>query len=424
MKPKSFALILLICLATVQLAQAADVETFVSPDSGYQAMFDFLDGSGASIALATYTFSSPEIMDKLLEKRAEGVAVDVLVEKSPAGGVSDAEEAILCTLAGHGIPVHLYDGPARYMHAKYVIRDGSSVLVTSENMGTTGFSPGGDYGNRGWGAIVHDEPIAEALHAIFEEDKGFSLPFECGLDNFTVPRWGSGGGYRPVFGRELYYGQEVKLIAAPESLDGLLSLIVSANSSVSVEQYYAYQHWGSVKHDTVDTAPNPLLEALIDRARHGISVRVLLDSTYFNMDEEKGVSNLHTIAYLNSIGEGEGIPLEAKAIDLDKSGLAKAHNKGLVIDGETALVSSINWNENSVMSNREVGLLISGESAGYYARAFEHDWSGSGTGYGLGLVPAVASLALLIIVVAYFGRSRGHVGGRLRSRLSLSRNHF
>jgi cardiolipin synthase len=262
------------------------------------------------------------------------------------------------------------------------------------------------------------------LQAIFEEDWGFSVPFECGLDNYTVSGWGRGGVYMLAFGREHFSGQDVKLIASPGSLNGLLSLIASANSSISVEQYYAYQHWGSVKYDTVETAPSPLLEALIGEARRGIDVRVLLDSTYFNMDEEKGVSNLHTIDYLNSIGEAGGIPLSAKAIDLDRSGLEKAHNKGLVIDGKLVLVSSINWNENSVMNNREVGLVISGEAAGYYARAFEHDWSGSGFGYGLGVVPAFASLALLIMVVAYFGGRRGPGEGRFRSGLSLFRQSF
>ena len=157
-------------------------------------------------------------------------------------------------------------------------------------------------------------------------------------------------------------------------------------------------------------------------ARSGVSVRLLLDSTYYNMDEEKSVSNYHTIMYVNGIAEKEGIPIEAGAIDLDEKGLAKMHNKGMIIDDSVVLVSSINWNENSVMRNREVGLLISGEAAGYYAAVFESDWRGaikiggegsrsmvSGSalqdaeGYGLGFFPAMASLAVLVITVIYFG---------------------
>ncbi len=404
MRRKSIILSLMMLLITTNHAQAAGVETFASPDSSYPALLDFVEGASGSISLSTYTFTSPEIMDMLLQKHGEGVGVDVLVEKSPAGGVSDTEAAILCTLAGSGIAVSLYDGPARYMHAKYMIRDGSSVLVTSENMGPTGFFPRGNYGNRGWGAIVHDVAIAGDLYGIFAEDKEASVPFVCGLASFNISRWGRGGDYMSVFGKESFNDQGVGLIVSPESLDGLLAMIESANFSIAVQQYYAYQHWGSVKYDTVDSAPNPLLEALIERARHGIAVRILLDSTYFNMDEDKGVSNLHTMEYVNEVAEREGIPIEARAIDLDSKGIVKAHTKGMVIDGKKALVSSINWNENSVMSNREVGVVISGDAAGYYARAFENDWSEGGGDFGLGFLPAMGSLALLVIVVLYFGR--------------------
>jgi cardiolipin synthase len=403
MRLKLIAVILLVSIGANQQAQAADVQTFVSPDSSYPALLDFVAGASGSIVVATYTFSSPDIMDMLIEKRGEGIPVEVMVEKSPAGGISDTEHAILCTLADNGIPVLLYDGQARYMHAKYLIRDGSSALVTSENMGSTGFFQGGDYGNRGWGAIVHDPGLAGDLAGIFEEDKRVSVPFACVHGNYTVPVRGRGGDFRPVLSREAYHGQVAGLIVSPDSLEAMLSLIASANSSVDVEQYYAYQHWGSLKDDTVDTAPSPLIESLIERARHGIRVRLLLDSTYFNMDEEKGVSNWHTVEYVNSVAEREGIPIEAKAIDLDEKGLAKVHNKGMVIDRKTALVSSINWNENSVRKNREIGVAISGEAAGYYAKAFELDWTEGGPDYGLGLIPALASLAALVLVIAYFG---------------------
>jgi phosphatidylserine/phosphatidylglycerophosphate/cardiolipin synthase-like enzyme len=51
------------------------------------------------------------------------------------------------------------------------------------------------------------------------------------------------------------------------------------------------------------------------------------------------------------------------------------HNKGVIVDNTSVLVSSINWNEHSVMRNREVGIIISNESvAQYYAQVFFYDW--------------------------------------------------
>ena len=43
------------------------------------------------------------------------------------------------------------------------------------------------------------------------------------------------------------------------------------------------------------------------------------------------------------------------------------HNKGIVVDGETVLVSSANWSGDGVLRNRDAGLIIQDkEIAGYY----------------------------------------------------------
>ena len=134
----------------------------------------------------------------------------------------------------------------------------------------------------------------------------------------------------------------------------------------------------------------------------------MLDTTYYQMDENRSVSNYNTIMYVNSTAFVEGIPIEVRGMD-DES-LVKIHNKAIIIDNRKVLVSSINWNENSVMRNRELGLVISGEAAGYYARVFERDWRGEGgqwQDYGLGFLPAIASLAALIIVIVYFSKRAG-----------------
>jgi phosphatidylserine/phosphatidylglycerophosphate/cardiolipin synthase-like enzyme len=408
MRPGFFIPLLLIvaCLIPqVQAVHAADVEAFVSPDSSFPALHDFITETRESLTISTYTFSSNDIMDLILEKHGQGVHVEVLIEKSPAGGMSQSQEAVLCNLVLNNITVMLYDGMARYMHAKYLIRDNAAVLVTSENLGTSGFSPDRDYGNRGWGAVVHDPGISEELLEIYSEDKETSIPFACETENHSLSEWDPAGAYKPRFLRETFQNQEVRMIASPNSLGGMLDLIDSANSSIDVQQFYVYPHWGSVKYDTIETAPNPLIEALLDKARDGVRVRILLDSTYYNMDEDGGVNYL-TLKYVNSLAANESIPIEAKAVDLDEHGFAKVHNKGMIIDGGVALVSSINWNENSVMRNREIGLVISGEAAGYYARAFEQDWGEGGEEYGLGFLPAMASLAALITVIVYFSRAR------------------
>ncbi len=72
----------------------------------------------------------------------------------------------------------------------------------------------------------------------------------------------------------------------------------------------------------------------------------------------------------------------------------KLHNKGVVVDDEKVLVSSVNWNEYSPTRNREVGLIIEGDVAKYYSDAFLLDWYGVEDG--------VSRTSIVIVVVSAF----------------------
>jgi phosphatidylserine/phosphatidylglycerophosphate/cardiolipin synthase-like enzyme len=68
--------------------------------------------------------------------------------------------------------------------------------------------------------------------------------------------------------------------------------------------------------------------------------------------------------------------VKVKFISSEWSPFCTVHNKGMVIDNRTVLVSSINWNEQSVRKNREAGLLVENQDvATYYADVFLLDWS-------------------------------------------------
>ena len=48
----------------------------------------------------------------------------------------------------------------------------------------------------------------------------------------------------------------------------------------------------------------------------------------------------------------------------------------MIVDNRSVLVSSINWNENSVTRNREVGIIVENpDVARYYAQVFFYDWN-------------------------------------------------
>ncbi|MBS3054733.1 MAG: hypothetical protein J4431_04305 [Candidatus Aenigmarchaeota archaeon] len=277
--------------------------------------------------VAVYMFTNPAIAWGLAGKNAT-----ILVEKAPAGGIPD--ESILCFLQDGGSRVLLYDGPYRFMHAKYAV-SGNRSLVLSENFGS--------FRARGWGVIIEDGAVAANLSSIFKEDSKNAVPFECRL-NYTL-----GGTSFPPEALPSYEGS-VQLVTAPGATQDIVSFLSSAKERLWIQQAYIYRKW--------DEGRNPFLREI---ELSPAEKKVMTDGSWFNVDKGDRNSNYYTDQYLKSVGIASKIP------DFE------IHNKGAIADN-TALVSSINWNENSPENNREVGVLVTGEAAKYFAARFEEDW--------------------------------------------------
>src|SRR5690606_7634234 len=96
----------------------------------------------------------------------------------------------------------------------------------------------------------------------------------------------------------------------------------------------------------------------------------------------------------------------------------KIHNKGVIIDREKVLVSSINWNMNSPTFNREAGVIIHHPGVGeHYSLAFERDWEKAGSEKGEKgpdlIKIAVACVVIAALLLFSYWRRRG---GRHRHR--------
>lgn len=142
-----------------------------------------------------------------------------------------------------------------------------------------------------------------------------------------------------------------------------LGAINNAKESVLVQQFSSGRFWGE--------EDNTFIAALIEAARRGCEVKVMLDSMYL----EGGNNNDEVVSWLNEVANETNLSLEAKLADLDSLGLAKIHNKGLIVDGKEVLISSLNWNANSIY-NREAGVIIENEEiASFYTDVFFHDWN-------------------------------------------------
>ncbi len=365
-------LILFVFVLAISLVNATEVTTFVNPDCSYESLENFLLDS-STLYIAVYEFTNPCIADIL--SKESNVEIILLVENVPVSGMKEEEKKILCKLKENNIRVVLYDGDG-FHHAKYVIKDNSSVLIASENFGYTGFSKNPSFGNRGWGAIIEDNKTANDFLKTFFDDLKISEEFVCELDNYDTVCNPVVGDYSPGIEPEKFSNQEVYSIFAPNAIDDVLELIDTAEESIYIQQMYIYKHWGSRKEGSVDKTPSLFLERVINKSREGVDVKILLDSYWYNIDKKNPVSNYYTVEYVNQIAKEENLNLEARLINLDKTNLEKIHNKGVIIDNKTVLVSSINWNEHSPKNNREAGIVMKGASANYYAKVFFCDWVG------------------------------------------------
>jgi cardiolipin synthase len=346
---------------------------FVSPDSSYGVFADAVSDATSSLRVNVYELSSMEIASLLQGAHERGIEEIFLLEGGPVGGILAEEHCALQPIASRGIPLRVMESNgtshAKYQfdHAKYMIVDDTGILITSENFNPTGFPLPGEFGNRGWGVYIRDPRITAYFQRVFEWDiSGYdSIPFlpkNVTCTNLTHAN------YTIEFPAQEFTGAQVTPVLAPDTSTLIVDMISVAQESVEIEQAYIKNY--------SDNTPNPFLEEAISAAKRGVVVRVLLDSSWFNVNEAQ--DNDEMAAYINERGRTEGIPISARCVDLENNHLDKIHNKGVIVDGDKVLISSINWNEQSPSFNREAGVIIAHPGVGaYYQSVFEDDWNAS-----------------------------------------------
>ncbi|KLK88630.1 phospholipase [Methanoculleus sediminis] len=356
-----------------QTFESVTVTAFAAPDCSYEVFSAAVAGAQREILVNVYEFTDEKMANDLTRARERGVAVTVLLEGGPVGGVSPEGRAVAGTLNRSGIPVlsmtttDAAHAKYRYDHAKYLIIDRSTVLLGSENFKPGGYPEPGLQGNRGWGVLLEDPELAAYFREVFLFDAagGDIVPLEGTAAELYTP-WAPD--YTVEFAPCRAEGARVTPVISPDTSVLILELIEGAEESIAIEQAYI----------TNETACdfNPYLAAAIDASRRGVAVRVLLDSAWFNTEGD--ADNDEMVGIINRIAAAEGLPLEARLADLEANSLDKIHNKGVVVDGRAVLVSSINWNANSPAFNREAGVIVEHPKiAAYYAAVFEDDWDAS-----------------------------------------------
>ena len=355
-----------------QFYVTGDFTTFVSPDCGLDAVTNELSKARYSVYANLYEFTN-RIIEKILLKLLEkGVNISILVEGSPVSGMKEKEKDILNTLSKSGANVRVICGNREkgiyprygFDHAKYAIIDEKKVIIGSMNWDETGLPSDGLYGNREWGAIIEDKKLAKYFKDVFLFDwninrsdvhlfmenvssiEKFDIDNKC--DNKLIHF------YPHIFNTN---ATVIPVLSPDNSRQNLINLINSAKHTIYVEQLYIKINW--------DECLNPVVSSLINASKRGVKIKVIINNNSY---------------YNNRVAEDTAMYLEKHGIDVylpstqEDAGIVNIHNKGVIVDNYSVLISSINWNEQSIDKNREIGIIVANKDiARYYADVFLYD---------------------------------------------------
>ena len=343
----------------------------IGPESGLNDVMSMMDNANDSIHLHVYQLHHTKLAMSLIEASARGVDVIVVIhEPEDWWGDYNVGQSlgIAWELENAGIEVMQFSSssssPYQYIHSKVAVVDSTHVWISSGNWKDSSL-PDDGIGNRDWGVIVESSDLAAIVleRIAFDED-----PSELHVEDSTYsqPEAGSyeaptaytpGSTVSPITGPI-----EGELLTCPDDcMQGLADFIDSADNEILLSlQYFEMDwYWGWQE--------NPLLDSLEDAAARGISIRLAINQHYVN--ENSGIREA-----VNELNDWEG---DVEAILMSENDtVTKLHNKGVIIDGESVLISSINWGDNSILRNREMGLIIhSQQVTAPYLESFWQDWN-------------------------------------------------
>lgn len=384
----------------------ATVTAFVSPDSSFGVLENAISGARQEILLNAYELTHPGIGDLLISAHRRGVSVLVLLEGGPVGGISPDEESVCAALNRTGIPLFAMTTTRsahvryRYNHAKYLVIDGEALFISTENFGVNGYPPPGYRGNRGWGAFIEDPGVAGYFREVFTADMhgGDVVPYTPASREPSFP---SLNPYQVQFPSLRVTGVVVTPVLSPDTSVEVLSLLARAKDRIEIEQ-------ASIRNASGNQL-DPFLSEAVNASRRGVTVRILLDGSRYN--DEGPADNNEMVNLVNTLARREALPVSARILDPEAGNLEAIHTKGVIVDRQLVLISSINWNGNSPNFNREAGVILESPAlGGYYSSVFDEDWNRAGAGTGsVGPDPvklAVAGLVVVILLLLFLRRRR------------------
>jgi phosphatidylserine/phosphatidylglycerophosphate/cardiolipin synthase-like enzyme len=366
------------------------VRCHVGPDAGYRTVLeDFIKGTQESLSVAMYDYNAKYISKTFIETvRSKNVKVTMTLDDGTAQDEDDIWEDHKSKLGD------AFDGwivrcspnrrfPNAY-HEKVAVRDSRAFWLSSGNwsrksqpdndpVGQTADRKGMyGKGNREWHVIVEHEGLAQLFERYIKHDRDGSeaeaaedrevrlvppdlfVPIDELVDATLIAE----EGIQPIEPKLLPSdGRPVTIepVLTPDNyIDKVFELISGAEQSVHMQFSYI-----NYSNEAGDERFTEVLMKLGELSRQpGFDMRIILNSR-------------------DAVAQAQTLVQEADFKDLTVfKGQANVHNKGIVVDGRSVLVSSANWSPAGALRNRDAGLIIHDpEIAAYFEGVFDFDWN-------------------------------------------------
>src|SRR6266566_5036603 len=351
----------------------ATITLSASPDTGWPTLKAFLAGTAETLTVGLYDFTSAHVAQAVTDSLA-GKQLSLVLDhpgKNPTADQTDAttvgqlRQALAAGFTQAWALTHTdpdataWIFPTAY-HIKVAVRDRTAFWLSSGNWNNSN-QPDIDpvtvpadaqqarHRDRDWHVVIEQPQLAGVFEDYIRNDlqiaSGHNTPPEAAGPPLTPPSLGSAQtpAFRQFFPAATITGIiKIAPLLTPDPgvyAGAVKDLIASATRTLYMQFQYI-----------------ELIDAVIDRQAHGVDVRIIM------RDVEK-------VGYLEQL-RIMGLDV-VSSVKIQKN----VHNKGIVVDGATVLVSSQNWSADGTLRNRDAGVIIHNqEAAQYFQQVFLHDW--------------------------------------------------
>lgn len=358
-----------------------------SPDTGWAVLEQFLADTITSLTVGMYDFTADHIakaVETAVANKQFALVLDRPALNPTADHSDDATVAELKAALGKNMSqawaltrmdkeASAWIYPTSY-HIKVAVQDSAKTWLSSGNWNNSNqpaIDPAGNaadattarHRDRDWHVVISEPNLAEVFEAYLRNDLTVAAahndpPQALGA---PVPPPALPSSTTPPFQQffptaTITDNITITPLLTPDPgvyTNAIKALIASATTNL----YMQYQYIELPKTvDATSQAFVELVQAVIDRQDAGIDVRIIM-------------SEYETAGYLEQLQR-----IGLNVVDNVKI-QPNVHNKGIIVDGKTVLVSSQNWSTDGTLYNRDAGVIIHDTTAAkYFQQIFLHDW--------------------------------------------------